>query len=191
MISFTDHAKERVLGFLEAQRANGVTALRIAGTRAEQRLWLVKDEDKRDTDRISEEHGFTVYVDRISSGQLDGATVDFIDGAGFKLSFDGPTWDDPVEQKVQDVLDGQINPGVAAHSGNVSLEGVQDGKAYIRFGGGCHGCASADLTLKQGVERILKQLVTEITDVVDVTDHATGENPYYKKRTANASSPLA
>lgn len=193
MISFTDTAKDRVLHFIEAQRSQGVTALRIAGNRAEQRLWLVKPEDKREDDLVQSEAGFDVYLDRQSAGQLDGATVDFVDGvmqSGFRLFFAGTTWDDPITQKVQDVIDRQINPGVASHGGAVTLEGVKDGVALIRFGGGCHGCGAADVTLKQGIDRMLREAVPEIVGVQDVTDHSTGENPYYA-REESASSPLA
>ncbi|MFA5550501.1 MAG: NifU family protein [Trueperaceae bacterium] len=193
MISFTDTAKDRVLHFIEAQRSQGVTALRIAGNRAEQRLWLVKPEDKRDDDQVQGESGFDVYLDRQSAAQLDGATVDFVDGvmqSGFRLFFAGTTWDDPIAQKVQDVIDRQVNPGVASHGGAVTLEGVKDGVALIRFGGGCHGCGAADVTLKQGIDRMLRESVPEIVGVQDVTDHATGENPYYARQ-EGASSPLA
>jgi len=193
VISFTDTAKDRVLHFIEAQRSQGVTALRIAGNRAEQRLWLVKPEDKRDDDQVQGESGFDVYLDRQSAAQLDGATVDFVDGvmqSGFRLFFAGTTWDDPIAQKVQDVIDRQVNPGVASHGGAVTLEGVKDGVALIRFGGGCHGCGAADVTLKQGIDRMLRESVPEIVGVQDVTDHATGENPYYARQ-EGASSPLA
>ena len=193
MISFTDNARSRVLHFIEAQRSQGVTALRIAGNRAEQRLWLVKPEDKREDDQVQTESGFHVYLDRLSAGQLDGATVDFVEGvmqSGFRLFFAGSTWDDPIAQKVQDVIDRQINPGVASHGGAVTLEGVKDGVALIRFGGGCHGCGAADVTLKQGIDRMLRESVPEIVGVQDVTDHSTGENPYYARQDG-ASSPLA
>ena len=62
--------------------------------------------------------------------------------------------------------------------------------ALIRFGGGCHGCGAADVTLKQGIERMLREAVPEIVGVQDVTDHSTGENPYYARQDG-ASSPLA
>jgi Fe/S biogenesis protein NfuA len=194
MISFTDNAKSRVLSFIEAQQSQGVTALRIAGTRAEQRLWLVKPDDKREGDQVQAEVGFDVYLDKLSAGQLEGATVDFVEGvmqSGFKLFFAGTTWDDPIAQKVQDVIDRQINPGVAGHGGAVTLEGVKDGVAQIRFGGGCHGCGAADVTLKQGIDRILREAVPEIRGVQDVTDHSTGENPYYAPQQGQGSSPLA
>jgi Fe-S cluster biogenesis protein NfuA len=81
---------------------------------------------------------------------------------------------------VQDVLDRQINPGVGSHGGVVTLVDVRDGTAYMRFGGGCQGCAAVDVTLKQGVEAALRSAVPEVSAIVDVTDHEAGVNPYYQ-----------
>lgn len=194
MLTFTDTAKERVLRFIEAQRSQGVGALRIAGNRAEQRLWLVKGEDRRPDDRVQSEEGFDVYLDPLSAGNLEGATVDFVEGvmqSGFRVFYPSPTWDDPLAQRVQEVIDRHINPGVAGHGGSVTLEGVQDGVAIISFGGGCHGCGAADLTLKQGIDRILKEKVPEIKAVQDITDHSTGTNPYYAPSAKRTETPLA
>ena len=193
MLKFTDIAKERVLRFLDAQSSQGMRALRIAGNRAEQRLWLVREEDKRPDDDVLSEAGFAVFLDPATAGQLDGAVVDFVEGvmqSGFRIYHPSPSWGDPLAQRVQDVIDQHINPGVAGHGGTVTLEGVEDGMAIIRFGGGCHGCGAADLTLKQGIDRILKEQVPEIRGVMDATDHATGENPYYERDTRRAESPL-
>ena len=194
MLTFTDIAKQRVLKFIQAQSGQGVGALRIAGTRAEQRLWLVKPSDKQANDKVQDEGSFEVYLDPLSAGQLDGAVVDFVEGvmqSGFRVFFESTKWDDPLAQKVQDVLDRHINPGVASHGGNVSLDGVEKGVAYIRFGGGCQGCGAADVTLKQGVDRILREQVPELTAVKDATDHDAGENPFYARSSDKASSPLA
>lgn len=193
MLNFTDVAKQRVLHFIEAQRSQGVGALRIAGNRTEQRLWLVKEEDRRPDDLVQSESGFDVYLDGLTAGNLDGATVDFVEGvmqSGFRVYYPSPSWADPLAQRVQDVIDRQINPGVAGHGGNVTLEGVEQGVAMIRFGGGCHGCGAADLTLKQGIDRILKEHVPEIVAVQDVTDHDTGENPYYQRGAQSGQTPL-
>jgi Fe/S biogenesis protein NfuA len=194
MLTFTDTAKDRVLHFLDAQRAQGVSALRVAGTRAEPKLWLVRDDDRQEGDRAFDGGGFDVLLDPLSAQHLQGATVDFVDGvmqSGFRVYFESPSWDDPLAQRVQDVLDTMVNPGVAGHGGEVILKRVEDGKAVIEFGGGCQGCGVADVTLKQGVERMVREQVPEITAVVDATDHAAGENPYYLPEQADeADSPL-
>ena len=68
---------------------------------------------------------------------------------------------------------------MAAHGGTVNFVGVKENKVYLSFGGGCHGCGMVDVTLKHGIESRIKELVPEIEEVVDVTDHSTGENPFY------------
>ena len=84
--------------------------------------------------------------------------------------------------KVQAVLDEQINPAVAGHGGLISLVEVKDDSAFIRFEGGCQGCAMADVTLRQGVEVMIKEQVPAIVAVVDVTDHAAGSRPFFKTK---------
>jgi Fe/S biogenesis protein NfuA len=85
-----------------------------------------------------------------------------------------------VAQRVVQVLDHQINPSIAAHGGHADLVAVQDNTAYLRLSGGCAGCGMAAVTLSQGIEVAIFASVPEITRVVDVTDHASGTNPYYE-----------
>jgi Fe/S biogenesis protein NfuA len=182
MLNFTEAAASRVRDFLAKQAAQGVSALRVAGTRKEHRLWLVKESDQQEGDRVLFLEGFEVYVDPMTVRHLEGATVDFVDGvmqSGFRVFFPSPTWDDPVAQRVQDVLDHEVNPGVAGHGGSVSLVKIAGDVAVIQLHGGCQGCGAADVTLKQGIERMIKAGVPEIRAVQDATDHAAGENPYY------------
>jgi len=84
-----------------------------------------------------------------------------------------------VREKVQRLLNDQINPGVASHGGFVELIDVQNNNVYLRMGGGCQGCGAADITLKMGIERLIRDEVPQIYQVLDVTDHASGSNPYY------------
>jgi NFU1 iron-sulfur cluster scaffold homolog, mitochondrial len=84
-----------------------------------------------------------------------------------------------VRMRVQQVLDEMINPGVAAHGGFVELLDVQDDNVFIRMGGGCQGCGAADVTLKMGVERLIRERVPQVREIFDTTDHASGMNPYY------------
>jgi Fe-S cluster biogenesis protein NfuA len=88
---------------------------------------------------------------------------------------------DSVEGKaIQQLLDEHINPQVASHGGHIALVDVRDDTAYIRMGGGCVGCGMADVTLKQGVAKAIQAQVPAITNILDVTDHAGGANPYYQ-----------
>ena len=88
--------------------------------------------------------------------------------------------DDPEVASIKALLDERINPGVEAHGGYISLVDVKDHTAYIRLEGGCQGCGMADVTLKQGIERMILEEVPTITAVLDSTDHASGTNPYYE-----------
>lgn len=81
--------------------------------------------------------------------------------------------------KVQELIDTMINPAVAGHGGFVELIDVQDNRVYLAMGGGCQGCGAADVTLKSGIERLLREELPEIEEILDTTDHASGENPYY------------
>jgi Fe-S cluster biogenesis protein NfuA len=89
------------------------------------------------------------------------------------------------KEKVQYLLTHKINPGVAAHAGFVELVEVKDNNVYIRLGGGCQGCGAADFTLRQGIEAIIRKQVPEILEVLDVTNHAAGTNPYYQRPRTN------
>jgi Fe-S cluster biogenesis protein NfuA len=87
--------------------------------------------------------------------------------------------DDELRAKVQEIFDTQINPAVAAHGGVVDLLDVKDSKIYIQMGGGCQGCGMADVTLRQGIEQAIRQALPQVDQILDVTDHASGTNPYY------------
>jgi Fe/S biogenesis protein NfuA len=84
-----------------------------------------------------------------------------------------------LKQKVQELIDTMINPAVAGHGGFVELIDVQDNRVYLQMGGGCQGCGAADITLKAGIERLIKEELPEVAEVLDTTDHGSGANPYY------------
>ena len=84
-----------------------------------------------------------------------------------------------LKTKVQELIENMINPAVAGHGGWVELIDVQDKRVYLQMGGGCQGCGAADVTLKSGIERLIREEIPEIEEVLDTTDHASGANPYY------------
>jgi len=86
----------------------------------------------------------------------------------------------PVAERVKIVLETQVNPAIASHGGMAELVAVEDDTVYLRLGGGCQGCGMATVTLSQGIEATLLQAVPEIKRIVDVTDHSSGQNPYYE-----------
>ena len=84
-----------------------------------------------------------------------------------------------LKSRVQELIDTMINPAIAGHGGYVDLIDVQDNRVYLQMGGGCQGCGAADVTLKSGIERLIKDELPEVVEVLDTTDHASGANPYY------------
>lgn len=84
-----------------------------------------------------------------------------------------------VREKVQMLIDSAITPAVASHGGSVTLLDIRGNNVYLEFGGGCQGCGMAHVTLKHGVERLIREQVPEVGVILDTTDHAGGSNPYY------------
>ncbi|MBI4547403.1 MAG: NifU family protein [Ignavibacteriae bacterium] len=87
--------------------------------------------------------------------------------------------EDEIREKIQSLLDVEINPAVAAHGGYVNLVDVKRNRVFLELGGGCQGCGMVDVTLKQGIEHMIRQVVPKVGEILDVTDHAGGRNPYY------------
>ena len=94
-----------------------------------------------------------------------------------------------IRKQVHRILEVEINPSIAAHGGRADLVGVKGTEVSLRLSGGCQGCSSAQVTLQQGIQRALFEQVPEVTDIIDVTNHAAGENPYYSG--GEGESPLA
>lgn len=87
----------------------------------------------------------------------------------------------PLERRVVQVLEQQVNPSIAQHGGRADLVAIEDATAYLRLGGGCQGCGMATATLSQGISVAITEAIPEIDHVVDVTDHSSGTNPYYEQ----------
>ncbi len=184
-ITFTTSAAMKVLEFAESTEQPDSIALRVyvQGGRTSYEYGFKFDE-RRENDVVVTQEGFELLVDGFSFHLLRGASVDFVQsmsGGGF--SVDNPNEPDPSNNplfaRVQRVIDNQINPGVQTHGGHVTLLEVKEGIAYVELGGGCQGCGMVDVTLKQGIERMLKEQIPEIESVYDTTDHASGQNPYF------------
>ena len=133
--------------------------------------------------------GFTAWFEERSVPYLENAVVDFQeDQMGGQLTIKAPNArvpqvgaDAPLEDRINYVLYNEINPGLAAHGGMVTLiEIVEDSVAVLQFGGGCQGCAAVDITLKNSVERSLLDQIPELTEIRDATDHTLTENAYYR-----------
>ncbi|HEX5040315.1 MAG TPA: NifU family protein [Candidatus Limnocylindria bacterium] len=187
LIRVTPEAREKIDGvrtfndFPEAVLR--VRVLAREGPRFRYEIALEDPRERTDDDLVVALDGLDVTIDPASAVDLAGATIDLdpaITGGGLRVDNPNEGWQDPVARAIQEVLDRQINPGVGTHGGVVSLVEVKDGTAYMRFGGGCQGCAAVDVTLKQGVERAVLSAVPAVSAIEDVTDHEAGVNPYYQ-----------
>lgn len=186
MLSITPKAREMLDSFAE-QADQDELSLRVeiigrGPTGFQYDLQFVGAEGGAEDDLIVEVEGMKVRVAARSVQYLDGSTLDFKEtlmGGGFAFDNPNPMWVDELSKKVAEIINNEVNPAVASHGGVVELVGVDVDKAIIAFGGGCQGCGMADVTLKQGVEVMIKEKVPEITEVIDSTDHAAGANPFY------------
>jgi Fe-S cluster biogenesis protein NfuA len=88
--------------------------------------------------------------------------------------------EEEIRQKVQDLFEKEINPALGSHGGFVELVDVKGNSVYVKLGGGCQGCAGAKMTLKMGIERIVREKIPEVREILDATDHSTGDKPYYE-----------
>jgi Fe/S biogenesis protein NfuA len=197
-LTITPTAREQILAAIAEEERQGL-GLRVAisgrgPTGFRYSLDLVAPGENLPDDVVIEQGVFKIFVDKKSVPKLDGSTIDFVirlQESGFKFENPNSMWSDARAQKVQETIDARINPSIAAHGGYVTLLDVRDDVAYISFGGGCQGCGMVDVTLKQGVQVMIKEAVPELRDVLDTTDHAAGTNPYYQEPSAGAESPVA
>ena len=157
--------------------------------RAETCIAYSKKDEDFSSFRLIEEFKFKLYLEEKSIDFLRNAEVDYSrDKFGGTLTIKAPNAKLPqisenatLEDKINYVLYSEVNPGLAAHGGEVSLIEVLDKEiAILQFGGGCQGCGMVDLTLKDGVEKTLLEQVDGLKSVRDVTDHSYRENAYYK-----------
>lgn len=193
MITLTEKALEVVHTYMD-QSEGEFTALRIGisgGTpqAPDFELTLVGPSDIRETEQLVDVADLTLVVEEEFRPRLEGATVDFVqrlNESGFEVTLAekekaaAPLADGPLAERVKTVLAAEINPAIAAHGGVITLVGVKDTEIYLEMGGGCQGCAMSRMTLRQGVERMVRQAVPEITVIHDVTDHSSGENPFFE-----------
>jgi Fe/S biogenesis protein NfuA len=199
MIEISPGARARIQEWVEAGVVSN-PALRItldpAGRTPLARSYAISLVDKEDRERTEiaiNVDGIRIFLNLDTSNLLSGALVDWVEdegGTGFRV-FDPMAAPPPVREpselrisgplaeRVQQVIDEVINPGIAAHGGFVEMVDVSDDSLYIKMGGGCQGCAASQATLRMGIERMVREQVPEIVNIVDVTDHEAGATPYY------------
>ncbi|WP_036217794.1 Fe-S biogenesis protein NfuA [Marinospirillum minutulum] len=145
--------------------------------------------EEEPTDELLQLEKIKVYLEKNSLAFLDEAVVDFNpDRMGGQLTIKAPnakmpkvSADSPLADQINYILYSDINPGLAAHGGEIKLvELTEDNVAVLQFGGGCQGCSAVDLTLKDGVEKTLLERLPQLRGIRDETDHTVTENAYYK-----------
>ncbi|GGE38597.1 Fe/S biogenesis protein NfuA [Halopseudomonas oceani] len=190
-ITFTKAAEAYLADLLSKQDSEGV-GIRVFITQpgtpyAETCIAYCKPGEEKPEDRLMALESFRVFIDAVSEPFLEEALVDFAtDRMGGQLTIKAPNAkvpmvndDSPLNDRINYLLQTEINPGLASHGGDVKLvDVVEGGIAILQFGGGCQGCGMVDVTLKEGIEKTLVARIPEINGVRDVTDHSVTENAY-------------
>jgi len=198
-LAITGNALAKVLEFRagvpEAEKqAMWIEVTGIAGGQWTYNMSLKPLELARPGDSVQENGGLAIVVPAADLPRVRGGTIDWsedtMQGGLVLLNPNtpsptisgGPAGDleGDVEDRVEQVIEEHINPAIAAHGGRAELVAVEDDVVYVRLGGGCVGCGMATVTLSQGIEVAITDAVPEVSRVVDVTDHASGTNPYYE-----------
>ncbi|WP_028116468.1 Fe-S biogenesis protein NfuA [Ferrimonas senticii] len=192
MITITEAAQAHFVKLL-AQQPEG-THIRVfvinPGTpQAECGVSYCPPDSVEEDDTELEFNGFNTMIDSKSAPFLEEAFIDYVtDQLGSQLTLKAPNAkmrkvadDAPLKERVEYVIQAQVNPQLAGHGGYISLmELTDDGIAVIQFGGGCNGCSMVDVTLKDGIEKqLLEEFAGELTAVKDITEHQAGEHSYY------------
>ena len=195
-IEITAEALERIIELRDAEAIPdlhlGIAIVGVGANGFQYETAFVRSGDVGEGDHIEDHGGLPVAIPQDSVDNLRGAVLDIGgDPSAPGLVLRNPNVPTPsiaggdieltgsVEERVSQLLAQHINPSIAAHGGVANLAGVDGETAYLELGGGCQGCGLAAMTLRQGIERAILDNVPEITEVVDVTDHAAGANPFY------------
>ena len=197
MINMSDSAQAHFRKLVEREAVPGLgvrlSAVEPGTPRADARLEFAEPAELAGDEWAVDCEGFTLYVAADSVAWFDGAKIDYIyQGTGAQLTIrapkikgEAPPESASIVERVRWLIEHEINPQLAQHRGNVSLQEVTaEGVVLLRFGGGCHGCGMVDVTLKQGIERTLIDKVPGVTAVRDATDHDSGTAPYMPRGAA-------
>jgi len=194
VISVTPEAVEAILRIRsdEPDAVDLALSVAITGVRGLEfayELTFIPVADAAEGDVVQRFDELPVVIRADSADRLEGATIQIGESG---LGIDNPNGPSPVipagasaptgplADRVAQVLAEQINPAIASHGGFAELVGVEGTTVYLRLGGGCQGCGMARVTLGQGIEVAIRNAVPEVGEIIDVTDHASGENPYYE-----------
>lgn len=185
-ITVTQGAQEYLNNLLEDNTNIKLTIDNVGSPRAETVLQYCKEGEEEDLTSLDLQ-GFKLFYNELHEKYLKDTTIDYdTERFGGQLTIKAPNTKTPIidenstiEERINAVIINEVNPGLAAHGGMVDLVEFREGKAILKFGGGCQGCGMVDLTLADGVEKLLKERIPEITEVSDMTDHSFTDNAYY------------
>ncbi|WP_407351495.1 NfuA family Fe-S biogenesis protein [Luteimonas sp. R10] len=197
MIEISDNAQAHFRRLIEREALPGLgvrlSAVHPGTARADVRLEFAEPGELQGDEWAVDCEGFTLWLDAGSVKFLDGALIDYTTQAtggqlqirAPKIKGETPDASASLVERVRWLVEFEINPQLAQHGGHVSVvEVTAEGVVVLRFGGGCHGCGLADVTLKQGIEKTLMEKVPGVTAVRDATDHDTGTAPYVPRDAA-------
>ena len=185
-ITVTQGAQEYLNNLLEDNTNIKLTIDNVGSPRAETVLQYCKEGEEEDFASLDLQ-GFKLFYNELHEKYLKDTTIDYdTERFGGQLTIKAPNTKAPIidenstiEERINAVIINEVNPGLAAHGGMVDLVEFREGKAILKFGGGCQGCGMVDLTLADGVEKLLKERIPEITEVSDMTEHSFTDNAYY------------
>jgi Fe/S biogenesis protein NfuA len=191
MIEISESAQSHFRRLIEREALPGLgvrlSAMHPGTPRADVRLEFAEPADLQGDEWAVDCQGFTLWLDAASAQYLDGAEIDYTQQStggqlqirAPKIKGQAPTESASLVERVRWVVEHEVNPQLAQHKGHVTVQEVSaDGVVVLNFGGGCHGCGMADVTLKQGIEKTLMEKVPGVIAVRDATDHASGAAPY-------------
>lgn len=197
MIQISESAQTHFRKLLDREGLPGIgvrlSAHKPGTSQADVRLEFAEPADLGGDEWAVDCEGFTLWVDAASVRFLDGAEIDYEHKAtggqlqirAPKIKGEAPDASASLVEQVQWMIEHEVNPQLAMHRGNVTLQEVTgDGVVVLQFGGGCHGCGMVDVTLKQGIEKTLLARVPGVTAVRDSTDHDSGQAPYMPRGSA-------
>jgi len=197
MIQISESAQTHFRKLIEREALPGLgvrlSAMHAGTPRADVRLEFAEPGDLSGDEWAIDCDGFTLWLDAASVQYLDSAEIDYeTRDTGGQLQIRAPRIKGvapdasaSLVERVRWVVEHEVNPQLAQHKGHVSVQEVTaEGVVLLRFGGGCHGCGMADVTLKQGIEKTLMEKVPGVTAVRDATDHDTGAAPYIPRDSA-------
>jgi Fe/S biogenesis protein NfuA len=195
IITMTDDALAELVKLRDSEEDAASLGLRleiVSGPGEDFKYDLSLDEFRKAafTDEVRTHSGMKVIIPAKDVELLEGAILDYSSTGGLVIRnpnkpsvpmIEGLVNDDALSAEIEAIVATEVNPALAAHGGFVTFAGHDEaGTAYLTMGGGCHGCSMSKVTMLEGVQTTLVEKVEGIQRVRDMTDHQSGENPFYR-----------